>query len=108
MEQLLNLVPLGFAVTAFTELIKQIKKGKEININFVISFLLGQAIAWTINIDFLESAGHTVNQHFVGYALTGLALTGGGNFIFNLTKKRETQVEVVEVAEMTDGIGYEE
>lgn len=74
----------------------------------IASAVAGLVVAWAIQVDFLTLIGFENHYPFVGWVITGLGFAGGSNTIFDLVKKRDPKVEVVEVAEMTDGIGHEE
>lgn len=107
MEKIALLTMLAFATKQFTEIAKQIIKDRKLNLSFLLSLFFGIAIAITVRIDILQVIGLEVTNDYVGVALTGLALSSGSNAIFDIFSNKQ-QVEVVEVAELTDGIGHEE
>lgn len=77
-------VIMGITVESIVETIKQVKKGKKIDINVVLALIVGQVLAFTFRLDVYSVFGIQAFIPYVTMVITGILISRGGNFVYDL------------------------
>lgn len=83
MKTMLILVLLGIIVESTVEILKSLYEEKKLNIDNLMSIVIGLVIAFTTNVNILDII--EVNNHpIIGLILTGILISRGSNYIHDL------------------------
>lgn len=105
MEKFFGLILFAIIIEGIITYIKEWFVNSKIIWQQVLAAFLGIVVAIAYNIDLLALFGFTSNILFIGNILTGILLSRGSNYIFDLIKSLTTvqtevrQMNIVEIQE---------
>ena len=87
MDNLLAILMIAVIVEAITEWAKLIIKDGKPNQWMIVSLVVALVLTLTSGVDLFAEIGLVFNLPYIGSALTGIFLSRGSNYIFELAEK---------------------
>lgn len=85
--ELFGLVAIAVVVESVVSIIKGLVVDKKIQWQIVLTIVIGELFAFAYNLDLISLAGLNSTIPLVGVITTGLFLSRGSNYIYDLYKK---------------------
>lgn len=97
-----SLTALVFFAILVEGLVEYVKLGikKNICIEIITSMVLGLVVAFGFHLDFFAAIGITTDVPYISTVLTGIIVSRGSNYVFDLIGKfTESEAEVIRLTE---------
>lgn len=90
MEQFIGIIMLAIVIEGMITYFKTMVVNGALKWQLVGSILLGSLLAVVYNVDLLNIVGFTTNVPYIGNVVTGILLSRGSNYIFDLVGQLTT------------------
>lgn len=90
MEQFIGLLMMAVVVEGMITYFKTIAVNGKVQWQIIASIALGVGVAVVYGLDMLVSLGFTASVPFIGNAITGIAISRGSNYVFDLVGELTT------------------
>ena len=84
MNELAAFVTSAVVVEGILSYKDSIIKNKRVNWKIVVAIVLGCLVAYNLNLDFFATLGFQENYSIVGVILTGILISRGSNYVFEI------------------------
>ena len=90
MEQFIGLLMMAVVVEGMITYFKTIAVNGKVQWQIIASIVLGVAVAVVYDLDMLASLGFAASVPYIGNAITGIAVSRGSNYVFDLVGQLTT------------------
>lgn len=90
MEQFIGLLMMAVVVEGMITYFKTIAVNGKVQWQIIASIVLGVAVAIVYDLDMLASLGFSASIPFIGNAITGISVSRGSNYVFDLVGQLTT------------------
>lgn len=107
MEQFAKILMMSFVTVSIYDIIKSFYKDNKIDVNSIVTAVLGIILAVASGLDAFALAGIDFKFAIIGQVLTGLVISKGSNYVYDFITKiisllSGNTVETVRIAEVKE------
>lgn len=107
MEQFAKILMMSFVTVSIYDIIKSFYKDNKIDVNSIVTAVLGIILAIASGLDAFALAGIDFKFAIIGQVLTGLVISKGSNYVYDFITKiisllSGNTVETVRIAEVKE------
>lgn len=83
----MSLLIIAILAEALTETISLLVIDRKVQWGYIVALIVGQAVAWTTQLDIFKLTGVPASNGIVGIIATGLLISRGSNYLHDLIRK---------------------